>query len=242
MTPEQWVEQIKQALPTGLRSVMLYGSAAAGDHVAGVSDYNILVVADRFGVAELNALSEPTRKWIRDGNRAPRLFTPEQLTGSADSFPIELSDMRQSSKVLFGENLLAGVSPTQEHLRLAVEREWKTRLLQLREHYLLASGQPAAVAELMVASANTFLVLCRAALRLYQTDVPAHKLDALRALAARISFDPQVFFAIHDVKAGCGKTKDLATRFEEYLKVIEQIGKAVDHGEQPQLEGSIHEQ
>jgi hypothetical protein len=234
MTPEQWVEQLKQALPTGLRSVVLYGSAAAGDHVTDVSDYNILIVADRLGVAELNALSQPTRTWIKDGNRVPRLFTPEQLAGSADSFPIEVLDMRQSSKVLFGENLLAGVSPTREHLRLAVEREWKTRLLQLREHYLLASGKPASVAELMVASANTFLVLCRAALRLYQTDVPAQKLVALRALAARLTFDPQVFFAIHDVKTGRGKPKDLAAKFEDYLKAIEQIGEAVDHCARPQ--------
>jgi len=234
MTPEQWVEQLKQALPTGLRSVVLYGSAAAGDHVAGVSDYNILVVADRLGVSELNALAQPTRRWVKDGNRAPRLFTPGQLEQSVDSFPIEWLDMRQSSKVLLGENLLADVSPTQEHLRLAVEREWKSRLLQLREHYLLASDKPEAVGALMVASANTFLVLCRAALRLYQTDVPAQKLDALRALATRITFDPQVFFAIRDVKAGRGKPKDLADKFESYLKAIEQIGEAVDHCVRPQ--------
>ena len=48
MKPEQLVEQLKRALPASLRSVVLYGSAAAGDHVAGKSDFNILVVAERY--------------------------------------------------------------------------------------------------------------------------------------------------------------------------------------------------
>lgn len=57
MTPEQLVERLKAAAPGVVRSVLLYGSAAAGDHAWKRSDYNVLVVAERLGLAELKAIS-----------------------------------------------------------------------------------------------------------------------------------------------------------------------------------------
>ena len=215
-------------MPSGLRSVVLYGSAAAGDHIAGRSDYNVLVVADRLGVAELDAISRPASAWARAGNRPPLLFTREELAASADSFPIELLDMQQSRRVLFGEDPLADVTVRPECLRLELERDLKAKLLQVRERYVLTRGRPAAVAALMASSASSFLALCRAALRLYAGDAPARKLDAATALAQRIGFDPDVFTLVHEMKEGRRKPREAAARFGEYLNVIEQIVDAVD--------------
>lgn len=239
MTPEQFVEQLKQALPTGLRSVVLYGSAAAGDHLAGKSDFNLLVVADRLGRAELDALAVPTAAWAKAGNRPPLLFTPQRLAASADVFPIELLDMQQSRKILFGNDPLAGIQIDPAQLRLELEREWKASLLQLREHYLLTRGKPARVLELLTSSLSTVLVLCRATLRLYQPAVPAQKLGALRALGQQIGFDPQVFLTIHELKAGRRKAGEVAAIpvFETYLATVEQIVDAVDRHLHPQARG-----
>lgn len=222
MTPEQFAEQLKQAMPVGLRSVVLYGSAAAGDHVPGKSDYNILVVAERLGMAELNALAPVAAAWTKAGNRPPVLFTPGQLAESADSFPIELLDMQQARRVLLGQDLLAGIHVQPEHLRATLAREWKAKLLQLRGRYLLTRGKPAQVAELMTASLSTILVLCRATLRLYQTEVPANKLDAARALAQRFGFDAGVFATVHELKMN--QQKAPVGLFETYLRTIEKIG------------------
>jgi len=230
MTPEQLTEQLKRALPDGLRAVVLYGSAAAGDHVAGRSDYNVLIVADRLGLAELDALAAPARAWAKAGHRPPLLFTPKQLAASADSFPIEILDIQQSHKLLFGEDPLAGVAVDPEHVRLELERELKAKLLHLRESYLLAAGRAGRVLGLLTVSLSTFLVLFRAALRLYQTDVPTQKLDAARALAAHISFDPQVFLTVQELKAGRLKPRDVAARelAEDYFRTIEQVIDTVD--------------
>ncbi len=230
MKPEQWVEQLKQAMPAGLRSVVLYGSAATGDHLAGKSDYNILIVTDRLGLAELDALSKPAVAWAKAGNRPPLLFTPQQLRDSADAFPIELSDMQQSRKILFGDDLLADVVIKPEHLRLQLEHDLKARLLQLRERYLLTRGKPGPVAELLTSSLSTFLVLFRATLRLYQSDVPSRKLEALDALARHVGFDAQVFLTVHALKEGRCKRRDVSpvALFEQYRTTIEQVVDAVD--------------
>jgi len=240
MKPEELVKQLKQAMPAGLRSVVLYGSAATGDHIEGKSDYNILIVADRLGLAELDALSKPAVAWAKAGNRPPLLFTPQQLKASADVFAIELCDMQQSRKILFGEDLLADITVKPEHLRLELERDLKARLLQLRERYLLTRGKSRLVAELLTSSLSTFLVLFRAALRLYQPDVPARKLDALRALAQHVGFDAQAFLTIYELKERRKTRREVSpvSLFELYLKIIEQVVDAVDSRPRPASKGA----
>jgi len=218
-------------MPTGLRSVVLYGSAAAGDHIGGKSDYNVLIAADRLGIAELKAVSDAISKWTKAGNRPPLLFTPGELKQSADAFPIEISDILQSRKILHGEDLVAVMMVNRENLRLQLETELKGKLLRLREHYLLTRGDHKKVAELLSSSLSTFLVLFRAALRLWQSEVPASKYDALLALAKHIPFDTQVFLKIRQLKDGSLKYREINADklFESYLKAIETVVDVVDH-------------
>ena len=46
MSLDELVSQLQNAYGTTLRSVVLYGSATAGEHIAKKSDYNVLVVLD----------------------------------------------------------------------------------------------------------------------------------------------------------------------------------------------------
>src|SRR5262245_53997897 len=230
MTPEQFVERLKVALPAGLKSVVLYGSAAAGDFLPGKSDYNVVIVSDSLGLSELDALAGPVADWMRSGNEAPLLFTPGQLATSADAFPIELADMRQSRKTLFGEDLLAGIEINPSHLRLQLERELKGKLLSLRRRYLQTVGDNQRLANLMAASLSTILVLFRAALRLFEPQVPATKIEALSALARHIPFDPEPFRRVYALKEGrvLAKVPLPKTLFADYLQNIEIVIEAVD--------------
>jgi hypothetical protein len=236
MTPEQLIEQVEAAIPGRLRSAVLYGSAVAGDHVAGTSNYNVLLVVDPLGLAELNALSPPAVQWAKAGNRPPLLFTPGQLQATAHVFAIELFDIRQSHRILFGDDTLAEIAIEPEHLRLQVQRELKGKLLLLRERYLLTGGRPKDVANLLTSSIASFLVLFRAVLRLFQEDVPARKADALRQLAERIPFDAQPLLEIEALKHGHRKLRDVATQtlFESYLTTIERVADAVDRHLHPE--------
>ncbi len=236
MTPEQLLEQVQAAIPGRLSAAVLYGSAVAGDHVAGTSNYNVLLVIDPLGVAELNALSAPALHWAKAGNRPPLVFARGQLKASANVFPIELLDAKQSHRVLFGEDPLTDITIEREHLRLQVERELKGKLLVLRERYLVTGGRPKYVAALLTSSIASFLVLFRAALRLFQDDVPARKVDALRLLAEQIPFDPQPLLEIEALKHRRRKLRDVAplTLFQSYLTTIERVVEAVDRHLHPE--------
>ena len=230
MTLQQLTDELQAALTTGLKSVLLYGSAVAGDHISGKSDYNILVVAEPLGVEQLKAVAKTAAKWTKAGNRPPLLFTPSQLAQSADVFPIEILDMQQASKVLFGENPLKTVKVDPTDLRLQIERELKTKLLRLRERYMMALGDQKLIAELLTSSLSSFTVLFRAALRLWQNDIPTVKSEAVAALAMHVEFDTEVFAKVKEMKEGKSRHGDLNSDalFAKYLVAIETIAEAVD--------------
>ena len=200
MTPEQFVQQLRVCLGDGLKSVVLYGSAATGDFIEGVSGYNLLVVADPLGAAELKTLSAATGEWERAGNPWPQFLTPAELSRSGDAFPIEILDMQRSGKLLFGADLLTGISVELRCLRTQLEHELKSKMLFLRQRYVAACVNPERAAKLFTSSLSTFLVLSRAALTLYDEEIPLGKVEALQMLAGHIPFDAEPFLTVLELK------------------------------------------
>lgn len=229
MTPEQLTAKLETACGPRLRSVVLYGSAVAGDYTERRSDYNVLVVLDRLGLPELKAVAGVTAGWIRSGNPAPLLFSHEQLVRSADVFPIEMADIKSSHRMLFGEDVVTNLPVKAENLRWQLESELKEKLIALRERYLLTYGSPRRVTELLIDSLSALLALFRGALRLYQPDVPTRKMDALVALAQHVPFDMRPFETILRLKEGDRVPGlDPDDLFADYLRTTEQIVDAVD--------------
>jgi len=231
MTAEDLVRKLRELLPTDLRAVVLYGSAVAGDFREKRSDTNVFMVVERLDVKTLRALAKPSKQWMKAGNHhPPLLFTPASLRDSADVFPIEMLDIQEAHRVLFGDDPLSGIQVNTTNLRLQVEHELRGKLVQLRGDFVLAVNDSRRVMNLMTASLSKFLILFRAALRLYEREVPAKKLEALQALAKHIGFDPDPFVQIHALVETPGKltAADAEQLFESYLQGIERVVQAVD--------------
>jgi hypothetical protein len=230
MTCEQLVTALQMAMGPNLKSVVLYGSAAAGDFVPGLSGHDVLIIAERLGAAELATFSGTLVGWERAGNPLPQLFTAQELMDATDVFPIELRDMRQSRRVLFGPDPLAELKIDMQHYRGQLERELKVRLQLLRRRYVACSGNDERLAHLMVASVSTFLVLLRAALRLYNESAPAEKADALDPLADHVAYDPQPIRAVLELRTQKNRPApgEMESLFGQYLQSIEQVVHSVD--------------
>ena len=229
-TPEWFAREAKAALTEQLRSVVLFGSAAAGDFVEGASHYDLLVVVEPLGIKELETFAPTIRPWRKAGNPLPLLFTPAQLAASTDAFAIELLDMQDARQVLHGDDPIAGLKIDMAHVRIHLERELKGKSLALRDRYVLAAGDERMIAELMTESLSTFLSLFRSALRLYQPNAPSRKLEALQALAKHIPLDPQPLVTIHELKEGRRKAAgiDMPALFAQYWQMIETVTDVVD--------------
>ena len=229
MKPEDLAKRLQEDCGEHLQSVILYGSAAAGDHTGKRSDYNVLVVTDSLARNVLDALGPAARAWTRHGNPPPMMFTAERLTEAADVFPIELLDMQEIHRVLYGPDLLKDIHVSTRNLRLEIEHELRGKLIQLRERYLTARNDKASV-QLMIGSLSTFQVLFRAALRLYQDKVPAAKQQAVQELAERLSFNAGPFEIVDTLKRGMQKPRDVepGSLFDGYLGAIETVLDSVD--------------
>jgi len=193
MTPEELVEQLRAAYGPELRSVVLYGSAAAGEHIPKRSDYNILVLVDSLSLERLAAAAAVSRAWNEGGNPAPMTMTTKEWRSSADIFAMEYADVLERHKILYGESPLDGIRVDSHDLRLQLEHEAMGKLLKLRQGVLASGGDPRRQLELLEASLSTIMVIFRAVARL-QGDIPPKDNVALSQMVAGYgSFDPAAF-------------------------------------------------
>lgn len=228
MGPETFLEEIKKACGADLLSFVIYGSAAAGDAVPGRSDINVMLILREVMPHQLRAVGMASRGWIKAGNPPPLMFTPERLRLSADTFPIELSDMKDFRKVLSGPDPLENISVESGHLRHALEKELKGKLILLRGHYVASAGDAKALSRVMTASLPSMMVLCRAALRLSSGSAPASKVEAAGELGRVLGFDVSSFSEIAELRAGGKKPVDPEELFVRYLSAVEVLCTAVD--------------
>lgn len=187
---ERFARRLEETYGDALVSVVLYGSAARGDYHEGTSDLNVLVLLRDASAATLRLGAGLAREWADDGNPPPMVLTAEEWRGSADVFPIELSDIRESHRVLRGADPFDGIEIDPADLRLHCESELKGKQIQLREAYLLTADDPEGLGALLIVSLSTFLALFRGLLRLTDGAPPLESAAVLRRVAEHAGFDP----------------------------------------------------
>jgi hypothetical protein len=193
MTLEDLVSQLRAAYGAPLRAIILYGSAARGDHVPKRSDYNVLVVVDQLEAASLAAASAASRAWSEAGNPAPLTLTTSEWRGSADIFPMEYADILERHRILFGDAPLDGISVDLKDLRLQLEQEAMGKLIKLRQGVLASGNDRARQLELLAASASAIMIVFRAVVRLHGEVAPTNNVALAEHVGRLASFDPQPF-------------------------------------------------
>src|SRR6185295_1020684 len=161
---DRLVASLRAAHGDNLASIVLYGSAAAGDDVDRSSDHNLLVALNRISADDLRVSHTALRDWNKLGEPMPVYFTVEELKRAADVFPIEFMQMEKARKVLVGRDPLDLVEISRENLRHQTEYELRTKLTQLRRLYVPASNSVERLMALMNDSLASFAALFRAAL------------------------------------------------------------------------------
>jgi predicted nucleotidyltransferase len=222
------VDRLRKAQGDRLVSVILYGSAATGDHHAEFSDLNVLCVLTQVTPAELRA-SEPIFKWWRDGNPSPLLLSEEEVRTSTDCFPIEFHDMQERRRVLFGKDVIERLEIDKTFYRAQVEHELRAKLLRLRQKAAAVLGDQQALLRLMIDSASSFFVLSRHALLLSGIAAGWQKREVAKNLGA-IGVDASPFNTLLDLRERKKKPGDVdpESLFASYLKQIEAVVAHVD--------------
>jgi hypothetical protein len=234
MVPEKQIDEftrrMQEAARENLQSVILYGSAADGEFHPKFSNVNLLCVLREASFAALQAVAPAVEWWTRQKHDAPLLLAREELERSADVFSIELLDMQQQHRVLYGEDILQGLTIHMRFHRAQLEYELREKTILLRQRLLLASGNEHRLWELLLGSVSTFATLFRHVLIAVGDSAPKSKREGIEALASRIQLDSSAFSQLLDVRETKADRKQLDARdvARRYLTAIQQAASAVD--------------
>ncbi len=230
-TLDQLIRNLREAHGENLASIVLYGSAAAGDQVGTRSDHNLLIALKRITTQDLHAAHAAMRDWEKLGQPIPIYFTVAELQDAADVFPIEFHQMEQARKVLYGRDPFEFVQISRANLRHQTEYELRTKLIQLRRLYIPASASVARLSALMGDSLASFAALFRAVLILLGEEPPVAKEESVRAAVRKLGLDGTPFERIFELRARKGPALTEAEAnnlFSTYMEQIERVIDAVD--------------
>jgi hypothetical protein len=226
---QELVDRLKHAQRERLRSVVLYGSAASGEHNEHFSDLNVLCVLTQVTPVEL-ADCEPIFKWWRaQGNPPPLLLSENELLTSTDCFPVEFHDMQERHRILYGANVIKDLTIERTFYRAQVEMELRAKLLRLRQKAAEVLLDKPVLLRLMIDSVPNFLVLARHALLLSEQPSGWKKREIVRHLPD-IGVDGAPFDILLDLREQSKRAGDVdpAALFGSYLHEIQALVSHVD--------------
>jgi len=224
----EMVRRLQEAAGENLQSIVLYGSAARGDYHAHKSDLNLLCVLKSVKATELLRVASVIRWWsdqLREP--VPRFFTQEELLHSADVFAIELLDIGQAHRVLFGADPVAGIEVPMNLHRVQVEHELRTALQKLRDHFLHTFEHEQQLREVYAKSISSITVLLRHVLIALGEDVPFDK-SGLYLRIEELTGANAAAFALGGELRDHHPVPELTRAYGKYLEAVESVIHALD--------------
>jgi len=227
---DEFVKQARETAGPNIESIILFGSAVSGDFHQGLSNLNLLCVLRDSSFAALQALAPVAQWWDRQKQPPPLCMTRQELERSTDVFTIELLDMQQHHRVLFGEDVVQGLRIPMGLHRVQVEYELREKLILLRQQVLLATGKDSRLWDLLLRSVPSFGTLFRHALIALGDGSQSGRREAVDALSKRVGFDLSAIHQALDVREHKADPKkidvhDLGSR---YLAAVEKVTAVVD--------------
>jgi len=228
---KEFTEELKGRFGERLKSVLLYGSAARGDYIAGRSNLNLLVVLNQIGVDELSLGHQIFQKYKKKGFVAPLFFTSEYIETSTDSFPMEFLDIKAHHLLLFGEDPFAELEISGQNLRLQCEGEIKGKLVRVRQSFLEIGLDKRRLPQLLTESLTSFLPAMSYLLHLDKGIKAWRAEEVFPQLEENYGLDGSPFGQIWNLKRE--KTKKVSSEqlkplFGQYISQLQKLAELVD--------------
>jgi predicted nucleotidyltransferase len=224
----EFTRRLHEAGGDNLQSIVLYGSAARGEYHERRSDLNLLCVLHSAKAADLARLARVIHWWSGELKEPPpQFFTPDELRRSADVFSIELLDIGQNHKVLFGSDPIAGLEVPMNLHRIEIEHDLRALLQKLRIHFVHYSENEAHLREVYAKSISSMTVLLRHVLIAFGEDVPADRTHVYRRIEELSGADASAFELGRALRDN-NPSAEIPRAFGKYLEAVADVIHALD--------------
>jgi hypothetical protein len=155
MSIDSLAAQLKDIFGDRLRMVAAFGDSA-----------QTCAVVQSLTADDLDRCAAHAAQWAKAGDDAPLFFIEGELRRALDAFPLELSEIIATRRVVAGPDLFADILVPKQELRRACEVQARGHVMHLREGYIETGGDHKAVAKLVGAAILPFRALVKNVARL----------------------------------------------------------------------------
>ena len=224
-TLEKYLTQLEQNWHADLDDVLLFGSAARGDFIAGRSNINVLMIADHLTVDVLQRAGRLHRQWGKYQIVAPLMMTQEELSRSCHLFPLEYLQMQDHHVLLIGRSPFAAWAIEEHRLGWQCEQELMANLLRLRQRFVEGDGRAEAIQALLILSITAVLPCLRGIFRALGLSSKGKDMQILERLPQTLEFESTVLIEMLNVKRGMSSPGSLEWPkvYERYLQNLESL-------------------
>lgn len=228
-TLEQYLQQLQKDWGADLEGLLLYGSAARGDFIAGRSNINFLVLVREISVSGLQRAGQLHRQWGKHQIVAPLLMTQEELSRSRHLFPLEYLQMQDHHVLLAGQDPFGAGQIEDKQLGWQCEQELLANVFRLRQRFVEGEGRAEAIQALLILSITAVLPCVRGLLRVLGQPSKGRDVQILECLPHALQFEPTVLLEMLQMKRGMNSPGSLEWPkvYERYLQSLEGLWKRV---------------
>jgi hypothetical protein len=213
----------------------MHGSALTTRFDYESSDVNVLLVVTELPFSRLDVLANALRdtgRALAAGRRrfSPLVLSEAQARGSADVFPAEFLELLQRRALLAGSDVLADLVVHPYNLRHQCEYELRSKLVGLRQAYLLSGGADGMAQRLLVQGAGGLAAVLRSIVILRGEPAPEDPTALVDAVARAYGVDAAALgapFAARTVHAADAEEAS-RSRFAGFLAALEALVLAID--------------
>lgn len=227
---ESYLRTLIPLVGDNLNSIVVYGSAVAGEFDPRRSNINLIVVVEKLDLELLHRVQPVVKRGTRQGIVAPLFLTHEHMNTSSDVFPIEFLDMSDFHCVVWGEDPFARFDIGRENLRLECEEKLKGTLINLRQSYLEVADRRVPMMNVVASSITGVVSIFRGLIRLAGKKAPAAKKEVIEQMAALYPVEPSSFLKALEIKLCAPRMtrQEMDSFFAAYLFDIEKLALHVD--------------
>jgi hypothetical protein len=155
MSIDSLAAQLKEIFGERLRMVAAFGDAAG-----------TCVVVQSLTIHDLDRCAAQAAKSKSPEVETPLFFVESELRRALDAFPLELSEIIATRRVVAGVDMFLDIEVPRQDLRRACEVQARGHVLHLREGYIESGGDTKAIAKLLSAAVPPFRALVKNVARL----------------------------------------------------------------------------
>ena len=169
---EKFVSEIIESYQKDLLSISVFGSSVSGDYVEDQSDLNLLIIYSELDIDDLQKVSDLAQRWLKKRKFAPRFLSKRNLLDSSKYFQIDWMEIRDTSVLIYGENILSQLPVSLSDMKWQLSHEIKRMRMRIKQQFWRASDDEKIITKILVQRVSSIVHFMRVYLFLNTKKTP----------------------------------------------------------------------